>query len=143
MYHQMASKIGILGSSAILLLSLETCSLWNLLRELYTPLTRTAIVYCDSMSVVYMSKFWSNIKELSKLKLIFVFVIKWYRVRFVFFMSLKVPNARTVYQRIPSQIFIDFRPSSIFNSRLNCGVYWCAYICIIDSIGSTYLAHLL
>ena len=33
----------------------ETCWLRNLLRELYTPLSTTTIVYCDNVSVVYLS----------------------------------------------------------------------------------------
>nr|GFA42912.1 retrotransposon protein, putative, unclassified [Tanacetum cinerariifolium] len=33
----------------------ETCWIWNLLRELHTPLTSTIIVYCDNVSVVYLS----------------------------------------------------------------------------------------
>ncbi|GJZ23528.1 ribonuclease H-like domain-containing protein [Tanacetum coccineum] len=33
----------------------ETCWLRNLLRELYTPLSTVTIVYCDNVSVVYLS----------------------------------------------------------------------------------------
>ncbi|GJQ90458.1 ribonuclease H-like domain-containing protein [Tanacetum coccineum] len=33
----------------------ETCWLRNLLRELHTPLSTATIVYCDNMSVVYLS----------------------------------------------------------------------------------------
>nr|GEY74391.1 ribonuclease H-like domain-containing protein [Tanacetum cinerariifolium] len=33
----------------------ETCWIWNLLRELHTPLSSTTIVYCDNVSVVYLS----------------------------------------------------------------------------------------
>nr|GEV85290.1 ribonuclease H-like domain-containing protein [Tanacetum cinerariifolium] len=33
----------------------KTCWLRNLLRELYTPLSATTIVYCDNVSVVYLS----------------------------------------------------------------------------------------
>ncbi|GJX80990.1 ribonuclease H-like domain-containing protein [Tanacetum coccineum] len=33
----------------------ETCWLCNLLRELHTPLSTTTIVYCDNVSVVYLS----------------------------------------------------------------------------------------
>ncbi|GJV94236.1 pentatricopeptide repeat-containing protein [Tanacetum coccineum] len=33
----------------------ETCWLRNLLHELYTPLSSTTIVYCDNVSVVYLS----------------------------------------------------------------------------------------
>ncbi|GKB17034.1 ribonuclease H-like domain-containing protein [Tanacetum coccineum] len=33
----------------------ETCWLRNLLRELYTPLSTATVVYCDNMSVVYLS----------------------------------------------------------------------------------------
>ncbi|GJY60252.1 ribonuclease H-like domain-containing protein [Tanacetum coccineum] len=33
----------------------ETCWLHNLLRELYTPLSAATIVYCDNVSVVYLS----------------------------------------------------------------------------------------
>ncbi|GKC76381.1 ribonuclease H-like domain-containing protein [Tanacetum coccineum] len=33
----------------------ETCWLRNLLRELHTPLSSTTLVYCDNVSVVYLS----------------------------------------------------------------------------------------
>lgn len=33
----------------------ETCWLWYLLRELYTPLSSATIVYCDNVSAVYLS----------------------------------------------------------------------------------------
>ncbi|GJY78258.1 ribonuclease H-like domain-containing protein [Tanacetum coccineum] len=33
----------------------ETCWIWNLLRELHTPLSSATIVYCDNVSVVYLS----------------------------------------------------------------------------------------
>ncbi|GKA54750.1 ribonuclease H-like domain-containing protein [Tanacetum coccineum] len=33
----------------------KTCWLRNLLRELYTPLSTATIVYCDNVSVVYLS----------------------------------------------------------------------------------------
>ncbi|GJU98814.1 ribonuclease H-like domain-containing protein, partial [Tanacetum coccineum] len=33
----------------------ETCYVWNLLRELHTPLTSTKLVYCDNVSPVYLS----------------------------------------------------------------------------------------
>ncbi|GKC83805.1 ribonuclease H-like domain-containing protein [Tanacetum coccineum] len=33
----------------------ETCWLHNLLRELHTPLSSTTLVYCDNVSVVYLS----------------------------------------------------------------------------------------
>ncbi|GKC65716.1 ribonuclease H-like domain-containing protein [Tanacetum coccineum] len=33
----------------------ETCWLRNLLRELYTPLVTATLVYCDNVSVVYLS----------------------------------------------------------------------------------------
>ncbi|GKF67553.1 ribonuclease H-like domain-containing protein [Tanacetum coccineum] len=33
----------------------ETCWLPNLLRELYTPLSSATLVYCDNVSVVYLS----------------------------------------------------------------------------------------
>nr|GEY63818.1 ribonuclease H-like domain-containing protein [Tanacetum cinerariifolium] len=35
----------------------KTCWIWNLLRELHTPLSSATIVYCDNVSVVY---FFSN-----------------------------------------------------------------------------------
>ncbi|GKD39346.1 ribonuclease H-like domain-containing protein [Tanacetum coccineum] len=33
----------------------ETCWIRNLLRELHTPLSSATIVYCDNVSVVYLS----------------------------------------------------------------------------------------
>ncbi|GKE86962.1 ribonuclease H-like domain-containing protein, partial [Tanacetum coccineum] len=33
----------------------ETCWLRNLMRELHTPLSSTTLVYCDNVSVVYLS----------------------------------------------------------------------------------------
>nr|GFA36964.1 ribonuclease H-like domain-containing protein [Tanacetum cinerariifolium] len=33
----------------------ETCWIRNLLRELHNPLSSATIVYCDNMSVVYLS----------------------------------------------------------------------------------------
>ncbi|GKB46686.1 ribonuclease H-like domain-containing protein, partial [Tanacetum coccineum] len=33
----------------------ETCWVWNLLRELHTRLTSTKLVYCDNVSAVYLS----------------------------------------------------------------------------------------
>ncbi|GJS17194.1 ribonuclease H-like domain-containing protein [Tanacetum coccineum] len=33
----------------------ETCWLWNLLRELHTPLSSATLVYCDNISAVYLS----------------------------------------------------------------------------------------
>nr|GFB22527.1 ribonuclease H-like domain-containing protein [Tanacetum cinerariifolium] len=33
----------------------ETCWIWNLLRELHTPLSSPTIVYCDNVSAVYLS----------------------------------------------------------------------------------------
>nr|GEZ67046.1 ribonuclease H-like domain-containing protein [Tanacetum cinerariifolium] len=33
----------------------ETCWIWNLLRELYTPLSSATIVYYDNVSVVHLS----------------------------------------------------------------------------------------
>nr|GEU81593.1 ribonuclease H-like domain-containing protein [Tanacetum cinerariifolium] len=33
----------------------ETCWIWNSLRELHTPLSSATIVYCDNVSVVYLS----------------------------------------------------------------------------------------
>ncbi|GJV91810.1 putative reverse transcriptase domain-containing protein [Tanacetum coccineum] len=33
----------------------ETCWLWNLLRELHTPLSSATLVYCDNVSAVYLS----------------------------------------------------------------------------------------
>nr|GEW39917.1 ribonuclease H-like domain-containing protein [Tanacetum cinerariifolium] len=33
----------------------ETCWMWNLLREHHTPLSSATIVYCDNVSVVYLS----------------------------------------------------------------------------------------
>nr|GEY08196.1 ribonuclease H-like domain-containing protein [Tanacetum cinerariifolium] len=42
----------------------ETCWLRNLLRELYTPLSSDTLVYCDNISVVYLScnQFWAPVK---------------------------------------------------------------------------------
>ncbi|GJV34326.1 ribonuclease H-like domain-containing protein [Tanacetum coccineum] len=33
----------------------KTCWIWNLLRELHTPLSSVTIVYCDNVSAVYLS----------------------------------------------------------------------------------------
>nr|GEW23878.1 ribonuclease H-like domain-containing protein [Tanacetum cinerariifolium] len=33
----------------------KTCWLWNLLRELHTPLSSVTLVYCDNVSAVYLS----------------------------------------------------------------------------------------
>nr|GEV04241.1 ribonuclease H-like domain-containing protein [Tanacetum cinerariifolium] len=33
----------------------ETCWIWNLLRDLHTPISSATIVYCDNVSAVYLS----------------------------------------------------------------------------------------
>jgi hypothetical protein len=33
----------------------EVCWLWQLLQELYAPLTKSIIVYCNNVSVIYLS----------------------------------------------------------------------------------------
>jgi hypothetical protein len=33
----------------------EVCWLWQLLQELYAPLTKSTIVYCNNVSVIYLS----------------------------------------------------------------------------------------
>jgi hypothetical protein len=33
----------------------EACWLWQLLQELHAPLTKSTLIYCDNVSVVYVS----------------------------------------------------------------------------------------
>jgi hypothetical protein len=33
----------------------EACWLWQLLQELYAPLTKSTLVYCNNVSVIYLS----------------------------------------------------------------------------------------
>jgi hypothetical protein len=33
----------------------EACCLWQLLQELYAPLSKITLIYCDNVSVIYLS----------------------------------------------------------------------------------------
>ncbi|GJZ93314.1 ribonuclease H-like domain-containing protein [Tanacetum coccineum] len=83
----------------------ETCWIWNLLRELHTPLSSATIVYCDNVSVVYLS---SNLVQHQRTKHIEIDIhFVWDLVatgKFAFYMfllgfSMRISSLRAYLQR--------------------------------------------
>ncbi|GJZ04320.1 ribonuclease H-like domain-containing protein [Tanacetum coccineum] len=74
----------------------ETCWLWNLLRELHTPLSSATLVYCDNVSVVYLSSNPVQHQRTKHINIDIHFVEIWLLlVRFEFSMFLHVISMQT------------------------------------------------
>ncbi|GJW30715.1 ribonuclease H-like domain-containing protein [Tanacetum coccineum] len=91
----------------------ETCWIRNLLRELHTPLSSATIVYCDNVSVVYLS---SNPVQHQRTKHIEIDIhFVWDLVATGQARVLHVPSrfqyADIFTKGLPSALFYEFRDS--------------------------------
>ncbi|GKB69846.1 ribonuclease H-like domain-containing protein, partial [Tanacetum coccineum] len=91
----------------------ETCWIWNLLRELHTPSSSATIVYCDNLSVVYLS---SNLVQHQRTKHIEIDIhFVWDLVATGQVRVLHVPSrfqyADIFTKGLPSALFDEFRDS--------------------------------
>nr|GEY19660.1 hypothetical protein [Tanacetum cinerariifolium] len=91
----------------------ETAWIWNLLLELHAPLSTATLVYCDNVSVVYLSTNPVNISALNTSRLIFNLSMNMLlSIKFVFFMSLPDFSMQIFLLRVsPWLYFIKFRSS--------------------------------
>nr|GEX18167.1 ribonuclease H-like domain-containing protein [Tanacetum cinerariifolium] len=91
----------------------ETCWLRNLLRELHTPLTYATIVYCDNVSVVYLSSNPVQHQRTKHVEIDIHFVRDLVAARQVW--VLHVPSryqfADIFTKGLPSALFEEFRTS--------------------------------
>ncbi|GJV44055.1 ribonuclease H-like domain-containing protein [Tanacetum coccineum] len=91
----------------------ETCWLHNLLRELYTPLSSAALVYCDNVSAVYLSSNPIQHQRTKHIETDIHFVRDLVAVGQV--RVLHVPScyqyADIFTKRLPSTLFEEFRTS--------------------------------
>ncbi|GJY75285.1 ribonuclease H-like domain-containing protein [Tanacetum coccineum] len=89
----------------------ETCWLRNLLRELHTPLSSTTLVYCDNVSVVYLS---SNLVQHQHTKHIDIHFVQDLfvggQVRVIHVPS-RYQYANIFTKGFPSALFEEFRTS--------------------------------
>ncbi|GKA32840.1 ribonuclease H-like domain-containing protein [Tanacetum coccineum] len=91
----------------------ETCWLRNLLRELHTPLSKATLVYCDSVSVVYLSSYLVQHQRTKYIEIDIHFVrdlVAVVQVR-VLHVSYRYQYADIFTKGLPSTLFEEFHTS--------------------------------